>query len=237
MLLLGWCHGWPGHPRCMPVRQVIIPSKQVTAFISINRGIYIEMRLWVMQKGGRVKGERVFTTKVTACSIACFWGFDAVNTPSVLTSATRRWAEAHGKLWAVTWKLKTEITEFSLDGTKLGPLAFRCMSGRSMVKQQSDWHALLWGWKTLASGRCGEGFLKVLGYWMVTNNTISSAHNALWRWFIPRVQAKRMKSQCLLYLILAHKSNAFWVIQAMGIGLVIMLVITESRKPTSISMT
>jgi len=69
------------------------------------------------------------------------------------------------------------------------------------------------------------------------NSAIGNAHNALLGWFIPRVQARRMKSQCLLYLILEQKSCAFWVVQAIGIGLVIMLVITESRKPTSISMT
>jgi len=33
-----------------------------------------------------------------------------------------------------------------------------------------------------------------------------------------------MKSQCLLYLILEQKSNAFWVVQPIAIGFVIMLV-------------
>ena len=76
-----------------------------------------------------------------------------------------------------------------------------------------------------------------LDYWMVDNRAISSAHNAWLGCFIPRVQPGRMKSQCLLYLILEQKGNAFWVVQAIASGLVIMLVIHVSRKPTSVSMT
>jgi len=45
MLLHGRWHGWPGHPHGMPVRQVITLPKQIMVFISINRWIYIEMRL------------------------------------------------------------------------------------------------------------------------------------------------------------------------------------------------
>jgi len=51
---------------------------------------------------------------------------------------------------------------------------------------------------------------------MVNDSAISSAHNALLGCFIPRVQAKRMKSKCLLYLILEQKSNASWVVQAIA---------------------
>ena len=69
------------------------------------------------------------------------------------------------------------------------------------------------------------------------NSAISSAHNAWLGYFILLVLANRMKSQCLLKLILEHESNAFWVVQAIGIGFVIVLVTTVSRKPASMGMT
>jgi len=47
--------------------------------------------------------------------------------------------------------------------------------------------------------------------------------------------SRRMKSQCLLYLILKQKSNALWVVQPRDVGFVIMLVKTVSRKPTSMT--
>jgi len=72
---------------------------------------------------------------------------------------------------------------------------------------------------------------------MVDKSAISSAPNAWLCCFIPRVQANRMKSQCLLYLIVEMRRYAFWVVQAIGIGFVIVLVIHVSRKPTSMSMT
>jgi len=46
-----------------------------------------------------------------------------------------------------------------------------------------------------------------------------------------------MNSQCLLYLILEMRSYAFWVVQAVGSGFVIVLVIHVFRKPTRMSMT
>jgi len=70
---------------------------------------------------------------------------------------------------------------------------------------------------------------------MGNNSTISSAHNPLLGCFRLRIQTKIMKSQCLLYLILEQKSNAFWVVQAIGSGLAIMLVIAISKKPTSMT--
>jgi len=93
------------------------------------------------------------------------------------------------------------------------------------------------GWITLASSKYGDCIVKALGYWMVNNSAISSAHNACLGYFILLVLANKMKSQCLLYLILEHENNAFWVVQAISIGFVIVLVITVSRKPASINMT
>ena len=71
----------------------------------------------------------------------------------------------------------------------------------------------------------------------VNNSAFSRAHNAWLGYFILLVLANRMKSQCLLYLILEQESNAFWVVQAIDIGLVIILVTTVFRKPASMGMT
>ena len=95
MPLRGWRHGWPGYPRCIPVRQVIIPPKKITAVVSLNRQIYLEMCLWVTQKD-----ERVFRKKVTACSIACFVRLWSCEHPECANPTTRRWAETHGKPWS-----------------------------------------------------------------------------------------------------------------------------------------
>jgi len=128
MPLRGWRHGWPGYPRCIPVRQVIILPKQITAFISLNRQMYLEMRLWVTKKD-----EGVFRKKFTACSIACFvrlWSCEHPECANHHHTPVSRSAWKAVSREAETWKLKTEITGFSLDGTKLGLLAFRCRSGR-----------------------------------------------------------------------------------------------------------
>ena len=125
--------------------------------------------------------------------------------------------------------------------------------GANTTMQQSDWHAMLLRWLTLGCSGCGERVVKTLGYWVVNNGVISSAPNAMLGCFIRWLQAKRMKSQCLLYLILEQKSkakrmksqcllylileqksNAFWVVQAIDSGLVIINV---SRKKTSMIIT
>ena len=49
-----------------------------------------------------MKGERVFTTKVTACSIACFWGFDAVCLVSGFTAHGFVCASAHRRVVGVS---------------------------------------------------------------------------------------------------------------------------------------
>ena len=43
---------------------------------------------------------------------------------------------------------------------------------------------------TLGSSRCGDCIVKPLGYWMVNNSTISSAHNALLGCFIRQVELR-----------------------------------------------
>ena len=178
--------------------------------------------------------------EITACSIACvvrLWYCEHPECASPHRTPMSRSPWKAVSREAETWKLKTEITGFSVDGTKLGPLAFRCMAGRQHGHATERLAYIALGWITLAGSRCVGCNVTAPGYWMVNNSTISSAHNALLGCFILRVHTKRMKSQCLLYLILEQKSNAFWVVQTIGSGLVIMLVITVSRKPASMSMT
>ena len=149
MLLRGWRHGWPGHHQCMPVRQVIILRNQITAFNSLDRPMYHEMRSALYggapgyqapkANNGLYPSKQVHLHRNAIVShserwklqlvlLFASWRIDTVSTPNVLTPTTRRWAEAHGKPWSRN--LKTEIMGVSLDGTNFGYPAFRCMSGR-----------------------------------------------------------------------------------------------------------
>jgi len=196
--------------------------------------MYLEMWLWVIQKG-----ERVLKNTLQLVILPSSVLHEAVSTPNVLVPphAGEPKRMKSPEPWSRNLKAANRNQGISLDGTKLGYLAFRCMSGRQHGRVTERLACVALGWITLGSSSCCECIVKVLGYWMVSNSAISSAHSAVLGCCILRVQAKRMESQCLLYLISEQKSDAFWVVQAIRIGFVIMLVITRSRKPTSMSMT
>jgi len=74
--------------------------KQITAFISLNRPIFIKMQLWVTQKG----------EEVTAYFIACFvrfWCFEHPECPNARHTPVSRSAWKAESREAKTWKLKT----------------------------------------------------------------------------------------------------------------------------------
>ena len=80
-----------------------------------------------------IEVETVFYHMDGGTAASC--GFDAVNNPSVLSPTTRRWAEAHGKPWAVKpkpkiWKPKSRDSHSTVPSL-VDPMAFRFMAGRN----------------------------------------------------------------------------------------------------------
>ena len=82
-ILRGWRHGWPSHPRCMRVRQLIIHREQISAFIFLNRPTHLKCHCESLRQVKRWKG--VQKRKSQLILLPASWGFDAVNTPSGLT--------------------------------------------------------------------------------------------------------------------------------------------------------
>jgi len=79
-------------------------------FIFLNRPMYLEMKLWVTQKG-----ERVLKKDVTACSIAFFssaWGCEHTECAKPHHTPVSRSAWKALSREAETWKLQTEIKGF-----------------------------------------------------------------------------------------------------------------------------
>jgi len=116
-----------------------------------NQGLYLFKQANSHQNAAVSNSERwkgIRKKKLQLVLSPASWGFDALNTPSVLTPATRRWAEAHGKPWAVkpkpeSWKPNSR--HFHLTVPCWAHWLSGVCRGANMVKQQTDHHALPWG--------------------------------------------------------------------------------------------
>ena len=126
------------------------------AYSRANQGLYLlkqanshQMRLWATQKGERVFGRRSYSLFYCLLrDVLMPWIPECANTRHTPVSRTP-WKAVSRE--AETWKLRTEITGFSLDGTMLGPVAFRCMSGRQHGQATERLSSITMGWITLAS--------------------------------------------------------------------------------------
>ena len=198
-----WRHSWPGHPRCIPVHQVIIlPSKSRP--LSLLTGQFTSKCdcEWLR----KVKG---YSEEVTACFIACFGRLWYCERPEC---ANPHHMPVSRSSWnAVSRNPKAENRNYGIFTRRYQAesTGFPVYVGAQHAQATERLACIALGWISLGSSRCVECIVKALGYWMVNNSMISSAHNALLGCFVLRVQAKRMKSRCLLYLILEQKSYAF----------------------------
>ena len=123
-----------------------------------NNGLYLFKQANLHRNAILTNSERwkdIRMKKLQLVLLPASWGFDALNAPSVLTPATRRWAEAHGKPWAVkpwpeSWKPKSR--DFRSTVPSWVPWLSGVCRGANMVNQQSDYHTMSWGeWNWLVA--------------------------------------------------------------------------------------